>query len=72
MARSKYVPSIGRKHSHRPGSFKRVRGRPIRAQQPNTLIKMVYRSNPEYYQRRESQNAEEMNPFVDEALEEES
>jgi hypothetical protein len=33
---------------------------------------MVYRSNPEYYQRRESQNAEELNPFVDEALEEES
>lgn len=62
----KYVPSVGKKHSHRLGSFKRIRGRRIRPQQPNTVQKLVYRSNPDYYERREAPESDPDNPFVEE------
>ena len=54
MARRSYVSRIGQSHSHRLGSFKRIRGRRIRPQDPETLKKLVYRSNPQYYERREA------------------
>lgn len=66
----RYVPSIGRKHSHRPGSFKRVRVRHMRPQDPETLKKLVYRTNPKYYERRESLESDPDNPFVEDDMEE--